>query len=104
MKKMTFLAIILALAVALTACAKEEAPETTAAAETAAPTETVAAVQPLELTDWTMSASTWSSPNGATIHISATPSYYEEGQKADFIVRLEGDDVFMAPPIPPPPI
>ena len=99
MKKMTLLAIILALAIALTACGKEEAPETTAATaapETTAPTETVAP-QPLELTDWTMSASTWSSPNGATIHISATPNYHADGQKADFVVRLEGDDVIMTP-------
>lgn len=97
MKKMTLLAIVLALAVALTACGKEEAPETTVPAETVAATETVPAPQPLELTAWEMSATTWSSPNGATIHISATPSYYAEGQKADFVIRLEGDEVFKTP-------
>ena len=98
MKKMTILAVVLVLALALTACGSKEAvPETTVAAETtAAPTETVPA-EPLELTDWTMRASTWSSPNGATIHISATPNYYTEAQKADFVVRLEGDDVVMLP-------
>lgn len=97
MKKMTLLAIILALAIALTACGKEEVPETTAAPETAAaPAETVAP-QPLELTAWDMSATTWSSPNGATINISATPNYYADGQKADFVVRLESDDVVMVP-------
>lgn len=102
MKKMTILAVVLALAIALTACGSEKAPETTAA--TAAPTtaanvpaETSVPVQSLTLTDWSMSASTWSSPNGATIHISATPSFYEEGQTADFIVRLESDDVTMIP-------
>lgn len=41
--------------------------------------------------------STWSSPNGATIHITATPNQYAEGQKADFVVRLEGDEVIMVP-------
>ena len=100
MKKMTILAVILALAVALTACGSEQAPETTAAPATTAPaatTEATAASQPLTLTEWSMSASTWSSPNGATIHISAIPSYYEEGQKADFIVRLESDDVAVIP-------
>lgn len=97
MKKMTILAMILALIMVLTACGKDTAPETTVAAtETTVPAET-AAPQPLALTRWIMSASTWSSPNGATIHISATPSQYAEGQKADFIVRLEGDDVIMAP-------
>lgn len=99
MKKMTILAVILALAVALTACGKEAEPtETTAAAATAAAAVTEAPVsQTLTLTDWSMSASTWSSPNGATIHITATPSHYEEGQHADFIVRLESDDVTTIP-------
>ena len=102
MKKMTILAVLLALAIALTACGKEEAPETTAAPETtvsattAAP-ETTAPPQPLALTEWSMSASTWSSPNGATIHISAVPNFYEEGQAADFVVRLEGDDIAVIP-------
>ena len=99
MKKMTLLAVILALAVALTACGKEAEPtETTVAATTAAAAVTEAPVsQTLTLTDWSMSASTWSSPNGATIHITATPSHYEEGQHADFIVRLESDDVTTIP-------
>lgn len=97
MKKMTMLAVLLALAVALTACGSEKAPETTAAATvstvaTTAPAET-APVLPLALTQWDMRASTWSSPNGATIHITATPNYYAEGQKADFTVRLEDEDV-----------
>lgn len=98
MKKMTILAVILVLVMALTACGKEAAPETTAAATTEAtvPATTVAA-QPLTLTDWIMSASTWSSPNGATIHISATPNYHADGQKADFVVRLEGDEVILVP-------
>ena len=98
MKKMTILAAILALAVALTACGKETAPaETTAAATTAAAVTEAAVSQPLTLTDWSMSASTWSSPNGATVHITATPSHYEEGQRADFLVRLESDEVSSIP-------
>lgn len=96
MNKMTILAVILALAISLTACGGEKAPETTAA--TVAPTAAeTTAPQPLTLTDWSMSASTWSSPNGATIHITATPNYYAEGQKADFVVRLESDDVSTTP-------
>ena len=102
MKKMTIVALMLALAVMLTACGSKNAPVETATptnAVTAAPTVAAAATssQSLTLTDWNMSASTWSSPNGATIHISATPSFYEEGQRADFIVRLESDDVTMIP-------
>ena len=102
MKKMTILAVILAMAmaIALTACGGEKAPETTAPAATAA-TTTEAPVttpaEPLTLTDWSMSASTWSSPNGATIHVTATPNYYAEGQKADFVVRLESDEVASIP-------
>jgi hypothetical protein len=99
MKKMRILAIILVLALALTACGSKNVPEeTTVPATTAAAvTETAAPAEPLSLTDWAMSANTWSSPNGATINISASPNYYEEGQKADFVVRLESDDVAVVP-------
>lgn len=99
MKKFTILTVILALAIALSACGSEKAPETTAAATTVAtvPAENTVPAQPLTLTGWNMSASTWSSPNGVTIHISATPSYYLEDQKADFVVRLESDDIVSVP-------
>ena len=99
MKRMSILAVILVLALALAACGSEKAPETTAAATVAATTVATEAApaQALSLTDWTMAASTWSSPNGATIHISATPSHYEEGQKADFIVRLEDEQIASIP-------
>lgn len=102
MKKLTMLAMILALAIALIACGNEPAPEetTAAAATTAGATtsaETAAPSQPLTLTGWEMTANTWSSPNGATINISAVPSYYEEGQKVDFVVRLESDEIASIP-------
>ena len=101
MKKMTILAVILVLVMALTACGGEKAPETTAtAAPTVAatvPAETAAPSQPLTLSSWELGVSTWSSPNGATVHLTAAPSSYAEGQTAAFIVRLEGDDVFSAP-------
>lgn len=89
------LSVFLLLAMMLTACGNEQAPETTAAATTAAAEATPA--ESLTLTDWTMTANTWSSPNGATINISAVPSYYEEGQKADFVVRLESDEIISVP-------
>ena len=92
MKKIRNLALIAVLALALCACGKKEA--TPAPTGQAAPT--AAAVSgPLTLTDWNLSASTWSSPNGATIHITATPS--RQGQSAGFIVRLEGDEVANIP-------
>ena len=95
MKKITILAVILVLVIALTACGKEEALETTAVPTVAAtvPAETTVSAQPLTLTGCVLGASTWSSPNGATVHLTATPSTYADGQTADFVVRLEGDDV-----------
>lgn len=93
------LSVFLMFAMMLSACGSEQTPETTTEATVAATTIATEAVpvQSLELTDWSMRASTWSSPNGATIHITATPNYYEEGQKADFVVLLESDEVASVP-------
>ena len=100
-KLLIFLSAILACAMMLTACGSEKAPETTAATVAATvapvPAETAAPSQPLSLTTWNMTASTWSSPNGATIHITATPNYYLEGQQADFVVRMADNDVAKVP-------
>lgn len=97
MKRMSILAVILALALALCACGSK-APEATAA-ETAASTTAAETAAPLvlALSDWSMRATTWSSPNGATIHISATPETYAEGLIAAFEVRLNGEDVAVVP-------
>ena len=100
MKKLTVPALILALAVMLTACGTKAAPETTAAptaAATVADVPETTAPKPLEITTWSMSATTWSSPNGATIHISATPSFYAEGYVVTFVVRMEGDEIAAVP-------
>lgn len=51
----------------------------------------------LNLAEWDLSASTWSSPNGATVHLVATPAGYVKGQTASFVVRLEGEDVESVP-------
>lgn len=48
---------------------------------------------PLGLASWSMDATTWSSPNGATVNLAATPNSYSKGQTAAFIVRLEGEEV-----------
>lgn len=51
----------------------------------------------LNLSEWDLSASTWSSPNGATIHLVAAPAGYVDGQTASLVVRLEGEDVDNVP-------
>lgn len=99
MKRKSIFAVIAMIAVfalAMAGCGSEKAEETTAAAVTAAP-EAVAPAEPLALTDWSMNATTWSSPNGATVNLTATPNGYTEGQSAAFIVRLEGADVANVP-------
>lgn len=85
------LALMLVFALALTACGSNKAAETTAApqAEAEAPA--------LGLTSWTMNATTWSSPNGATVHLTAAPTGYADGYSADFVVRLEGEEVANVP-------
>lgn len=90
MKKtmLSLLALMLVFTLAVTGCGSSKAEETTAA-----PAETLAADQALELTGWDLTASTWSSPNGATVHLTATPNGYAEGQTAAFIIRLEGEEV-----------
>lgn len=89
--------IALMLALSLCACgAKTEAPAQTAPA--AQTTPAAPADQPeLDLTEWSLSASTWSSPNGATIHLTATPTRHAEGDSAAFVVRLEGEEVTSVP-------
>lgn len=98
MKRMSILAVLLVLAMVLSACGGSKTPETTVPATTEAPVTTEApAPVVLALSDYTMSATTWSSPNGATIHISATPETYAEGLIAAFEARLEGEDVAVIP-------
>lgn len=97
MKRMSILAMVLALSLVLCACGSEKTSETTAPATTA-PAETEApAPLVLALSDWSMSATTWSSPNGATIHVSATPETYADGLIAAFEVRLNDEDVAVIP-------
>ena len=96
--KKKFLCALMALVMvlALCACGSKTAPaEETSAAQTAASSE--AAVRELGLSDWSLSASTWSSPNGATIHLTATPTSHVQGDSAVFIVRLEGEEVTSVP-------
>lgn len=81
--------LLTAFALVLTGCGSKEATEiTTAPVETAAVAEV-----PLGLSGWELTTSTWSSPNGATVHLTATPNARTDDQYAVFSVRLEGDDI-----------
>ena len=91
MKKKTILvlaALIAAFSLVLTGCGSKDTEETTAPV-----VETQAVEVPLGLADWTLSTSTWSSPNGATVHLTATPNAHSDDQYAVFSIRLEGDDI-----------
>lgn len=94
MKKMMLVLLVLVLLTAMVGCGSKQAEETTAAP---VPADTLAPDQSLELTSWTLTPVTWSSPNGATVNLTATPNGYAEGQSAAFIVRLEGEDVENVP-------
>lgn len=90
---LTLIALVAAFAMVLAGCGKsEEAPETTAASEIVQSEEVT-----LGLTSWAMDSATWSSPNGATVQITATPASYTDGMTANFVVRLEGADVITVP-------
>lgn len=92
MKRTTILvlvALLTAFALMLTGCGAKESPETTEAPDVLGPA--------LGLASWEMSATTWSSPNGATVHVTAVPTSHTDGQNAVFTVRLEGNDVQTIP-------
>lgn len=93
MKRMLSLMLALLFALTLTACGSGGTAETKAAAAPQAEAEAPA----LGLTSWTMNATTWSSPNGATVHLTAAPVGYADGYSAAFVVRLEGEEVANVP-------
>ncbi len=70
---------------------------TACGADKEAPTAATGSAEILNLTNWELSATTWSSPNGATVNLTATPAGYAEGQSAAFIVRLEGEEAANMP-------
>lgn len=83
--------LVLVFALILCGCsAKEES-------ATVPPAETLAPNQPLELNSWSMNATAWSSPNGATVNLTAVPNGYTEGQHVVFSVRLEGEEIANVP-------
>ena len=97
MKRKNILAVIALVAVfafALIGCGSKDNEPT---ANTAASVPEMSAGQELTLTSSTLTAATWSSPNGATVNLTATPNGYAEGQSAAFIVRLEGEEAASVP-------
>ncbi len=89
------IALMALLALVLCGCGSQEPASTTAAAPVSSPEAAVP--HPLGLADFRLTTTTWSSPNGATVNLTAAPSHYEEGQSASFIVRLEGEEVASVP-------
>ncbi len=88
MKKhfLTVIALLCALSLVLCGCGKKE-PQVQAPAETA----------PFGLSDVKLTTSTWSSPNGATVHLRAVPYGYKDGQSALFLVRQGTAEVASIP-------
>lgn len=82
-----FAAVIALLALCLSGCGNDSP----------APTVPTSQDLPLGLASASLSASTWSSPNGATVHLSATPTRHAPGDAAQFVVRLEGEEAASVP-------
>ena len=78
------IAVLTVFALSLAACGSKTETQQTV------PT---AADLPLGLTSWDLSTATWSSPNGATVNLSAVPSRHAEDDTARFVVRLDGEEV-----------
>ena len=90
------LAVVMVLSLA--ACGKTAEPAATTdqpAAETAPSAESAA--RALSLTEVSFSVTTWSSPNGATVNLTAVPNEHAKGDSAEFVVRLDADTVASVP-------
>ena len=90
--------VALAMVLSLSACGSKEAAESTGSEQPAAQTAATGAASTREssLTEADLSVTTWSSPNGATVNLTAVPSEHAKGDSAEFVVRLDGEDVASA--------
>ena len=95
------LSALLAIVMVLSLCACGKKAETPASTESETPAPTTAsqenAGRELSLTEVSFSVTTWSSPNGATVNLTAVPSDYAKGDSAQFVVRLDADTVASVP-------
>lgn len=95
------LSALLAAAVVLSLCACGKKAETPASTESETPAPTTAsqenAGRELSLTEVSFSVTTWSSPNGATVNLTAVPNEHAKGDSAEFVVRLDSDTVASVP-------
>lgn len=95
------LSALLAAAVVLSLCACGKKAETPASTESETPAPTTAsqenAGRELSLTEVSFSVTTWSSPNGATVNLTAVPNKHAKGDSAEFVVRLDADTVASVP-------
>ena len=95
------LSALLAAAVVLSLCACGKKAETPASTESETPAATTASQEntgrELSLTEVSFSVTTWSSPNGATVNLTAVPNEHAKGDSAEFVVRLDADTVASVP-------
>lgn len=86
------LVLAASLTVSFTACGSKDAPEAqTPEPTTAQPLPTVSG-QTGELSSFTLSATAWSSSNGATVAFTAVPENHQDGQSAIFLARLNDEE------------
>lgn len=80
---LTILAVIALLCLTMCACHAQDAAESDGS--------------PMTLTAWTLTPKTWSSPNGATVCLSAQVNHWDDTVSAEFVVRMEDADIVSAP-------
>ena len=91
--------LIIVMVLSFAACGKKAEPTVSSESETAAPT-TVSqekAGRELSLTESSLSVTTWSSATGATVNLTAVPSEHANGDTAEFVVRLDGENIKTVP-------
>lgn len=91
------LCVLMALIMVLSAAACGKKTETPAGENSAAQGAPSAEARELSLTDWSFSVDTWSSPNGATVNLTAVPTEHAKKDSAVFVVRLEGEEITSVP-------